>query len=82
MWLLGLPHIMVVGFQEGTVQVAKAEAADLVGHSLRVTLLHNSYTVSHSTSQTGHCGASLDLRGKKINRIFAWEEQQRICSPL
>lgn len=27
-WLLGLPHIMVVGFQEGAFQAAMAEAVD------------------------------------------------------
>lgn len=34
--LAGLPHFMVVGLQEGAFQVAKVEAANLLGPSLRV----------------------------------------------
>lgn len=34
-WPLELPCVMVVGFQEGAFQVAKAEAAELLGPSCR-----------------------------------------------
>ena len=60
-WLVGLPHIMVVGFQEGAFQVTKTEAIDLLGSSFKAT-------------QCQYCHILLVKQARVIESALTYEE--------